>query len=136
MPAAYADRARAAGGASKRVAGSRSTAKRAPRQAGAQRARAGAIPRVRWDRLGKMAMLVVLAVLLYLYLSAGLHMYSTWGQSRHDKTVVARLEREHHALAREHEALGRQNTVETEARQLGMKKANERQYEMTGLPPN
>ena len=125
MPGAYAARARATRPAAVRP--------RSRKQVGGA---AAAMPRVRWDRLGKMAMLAVLAVLLYLYLSAGLHMYSTWGQSRHDKTVVARLEREHRALAREHEALGRQNTVETEARQLGMKKANERQYEMTGLPPN
>ncbi|HTA36666.1 MAG TPA: hypothetical protein VK761_08130 [Solirubrobacteraceae bacterium] len=89
-----------------------------------------------WNRLGRMAMLVVLAVLLYLYLSAGLHMFSTWGQARHDKAAVASLESEHRALAREHEALGRQNTVEAEARQLGMKKANERQYVVSGLPSN
>jgi hypothetical protein len=91
---------------------------------------------VRWDKLGRMAMLVVLAVLLYLYLSAGLHMFSTWGQSRHDKASVAALESEHHQLAHQHEALERQNTVETEARQLGMKKTNERQYVINGLPPN
>jgi cell division protein FtsL len=94
------------------------------------------MPRVRWDRLGRMAMLFVLAALLYLYLSAGLHMYSTWGQSRHDKATVASLEREHRTLARQHEALSRQNTVEAEARQLGMKQANERQYVITGLPSN
>jgi hypothetical protein len=83
-----------------------------------------------------MAMLFVLTALLYLYLSAGLHMFSTWGQSRHDKAAVATLEREHRVLARQHEAFGRQNTVETEARQLGMKKADERQYVINGLPPN
>jgi cell division protein FtsL len=81
-------------------------------------------------------MLVVLAVLLYLYLSAGLHMFSTWGQAHHDKATVASLEREHRVLAREHEALGRQNTVEAEARQLDMKKSNERQYVIPGLPSN
>ncbi len=81
-------------------------------------------------------MFVVLVVLLYLYVSAGLHMYSTWGQSRHDKATVATLEREHAALARQHEALGRQGTVEDEARLLGMKRANERPYEITGLPAN
>jgi cell division protein FtsL len=128
MASAYADRPRAAGDA-KRRASSRAGAKRSATSP-------GALPRVRWDRLGRMAMLVVLAVLLYLYLSAGLHMYSTWGQSRHDKAAVATLEREHRALASQHEALGRQNTVETEARQLGMKKANERQYVISGLPSN
>jgi hypothetical protein len=83
-----------------------------------------------------MAMLFVLAALLYLYLSAGLHMYSTWGQSRHDKAAAASLEREHRALVRQHESLGRQNTVETEARQLGMKRSNERPYVISGLPSN
>ncbi len=81
-------------------------------------------------------MLFVLAALLYLYLSAGLHMYSTWGQSRHDEAAVATLEREHGTLTRQHEALGRQETVEAEARRLGMKRANERQYELGGLPAN
>lgn len=94
------------------------------------------MPRVRWDRLGRLAMLFVLAALLYLYLSAGLHMYSSWGQARHDKAAVAQLEREHRALARQHEALGRRGTIETEARGLGMKRSNEIQYEISGLPSN
>jgi hypothetical protein len=83
-----------------------------------------------------MAMLFVLAALLSLYLSAGVHMYATWGQSRHDKAAVASLEREHRVLVREHEALGRQGTTEAEARNVGMKRANERQYEISGLPAN
>lgn len=91
---------------------------------------------MRWDRLGRLAMLFVLAALLYLYASAGLHMYSTYGQSRHDKETVASLEREHATLARQHEALGRQGTVEDEARLLGMKRSNERPYEIAGLPSN
>jgi cell division protein FtsL len=95
---------------------------------------ADALPRVRWDRLGRLAMLVVLVVLAYLYLSAGLHMYSTWGQSRHDKASVATMEREHRVLARQHEALGRQGSVEAQARRLGMKKDNEQQYVVSGLP--
>ncbi len=81
-------------------------------------------------------MLVVLAVLAYLYLSAGIHMYSTWGQARHDRATVAAMEREHASLVRQHEALGRQGTVEGEARGLGMKKAGERQYIVPGLPSN
>jgi hypothetical protein len=39
-------------------------------------------------------------------------------------------------LVREHEALGRQGTTEAEARNVGMKRANERQYEISGLPAN
>jgi hypothetical protein len=133
-PTAYADRSRGGRTTAKRSGGS-STARSGARRAGSG-ARGAGVPRVRWDRLGRMAMLVVLAVLLYLYLSAGSHMFSTWGQARHDKAAVASLEHEHRALARQHEALQRQNTVEAEARQLGMKKANERQYVIPGLPSN
>ncbi len=46
------------------------------RRASGRRARAhsGTLPRVRWDRLGRLAMLFVLVALLYLYLSAGIRM--------------------------------------------------------------
>jgi hypothetical protein len=94
------------------------------------------MPRVRWDRLGRLAMLCVLGALLYLYLSAGIHMYSSWGQARRANSSVAAMEREHKTLVRQHEALGRQGTVEAEARVLGMKKTRELQYVVSGLPAN
>ena len=68
---------------------------------------AGSVARVRWDRLGRMAMLCVLVALLYLYLSAGIHMFSTWRQARHDSATVVSMEREHATLVRQHEALSR-----------------------------
>jgi hypothetical protein len=128
MPEAFAPRARA--GLS---VGRRSTA-----AGGRSRRSSGAHPaaRVRWDRLGRLAMLAVLAALLYLYLSAGVHMLSTWGQARHDRATVVAMEREHQTLVRQREALGRQGTVEAQARQLGMKKSGERQYIVPGLPAN
>jgi hypothetical protein len=91
---------------------------------------------VRWDRLGRVAMLFVLAALLYLYLSAGIHMLSTWSQARRDNATVAAMQREHAALVRQRETLGRQGTVETEARQVGMMKAGEQAYVVSGLPSN
>lgn len=91
---------------------------------------------MRWDRLGRVALLFVLAALLYLYMSAGIHMFSTWSQARRDNAAVATMEREHEALARRHESLGRQATLEAEARQLGMMKAGEQAYVVTGLPNN
>jgi hypothetical protein len=128
MPQAYAERPRA-----RRQA---APARPRPRAGASAVAGAAAAPRVRWDRIGRLAMLFVLAALLYLYLSAGLHMYSTWGQSRHDKAAVAALQREHRSLVRDHEALSRQGTIESQARLLGMKRADERQYELAGLPAN
>jgi hypothetical protein len=74
--------------------------------------------------------------LVYLYLSAGIHMLSTWGQARHDSATVAALEREHRTLSHEHEVLGRQGTLEEEARRLGMMKKSEQPYIVSGLPNN
>ena len=81
-------------------------------------------------------MLCVLAALLYLYVTAGAHMLSTWRQEHRDSATVTSMEREHKALVRQHEALGKQSTVEAEARNLGMKRPNERQYVIPGLPSN
>ena len=65
---------------------------------------------MRWDRVGRVAMLCVLVALVYLYASAGLHMLSTWRQSRRDGAVVASMEREHRQLVRQHDALSAPGT--------------------------
>jgi hypothetical protein len=131
MPEAFAPRARA--GLSAAPGSNTPRTRRSGRTASAS---AGALPRVRWDRVGRLAMLCVLAALLYLYLSAGIHMYSSWGQARRDGASVRAMEREHEKLLRQHEALARQGTVEGEARRLGMKKTAELQYVVSGLPAN
>jgi hypothetical protein len=92
--------------------------------------------RVRWDRLGRVAMLCVLVALAYLYLSAGVHLLSTWREARGDSAKVATMRHENKLLKDKHEALGRRGTVEAEARRLNMMKPNERPYIITGLPNN
>jgi hypothetical protein len=89
---------------------------------------------VRWDRVGRLAMLGVLVALLYLYLSAGIRTFSTWRQAHSDSAAVVTMEHEHQLLVRQHEALGTRATLEAEARRLGMMKAGERQYIVSGLP--
>jgi hypothetical protein len=79
-------------------------------------------------------MLCVMAALIYLYLSAGIHMLSTWRQSRHDNAAVVSMEREHRLLQRQHERLTQPGMLEAEARQLGMMKRNEQPYVVSGLP--
>ena len=92
--------------------------------------------RVRWDRLGRAAMLCVLAALVYLYLAAGIHMLSTWRQSHRDSAAVVTMEHEHRLLVSQHARLIRQATLEAEARQLGMMKRGEQAYVISGLPNN
>jgi hypothetical protein len=100
------------------------------------RLKAPPVARVQWDRLGRLAMLCVLIALVYLYVSAGLHMLSTWRQSGHDSAAVASMEREHRLLVHEHEALSAPGTLEAEARQLGMMRKGEQPYVISGLPDN
>jgi hypothetical protein len=101
-----------------------------------RRSSSSPVGRVRWDRIGRMAMLCVLVALVYLYASAGLHMLSTWHQSRRDSAAVASMEREHSQLVRQHDALTAPGTLEAEARQLGMMKQGEQPYVIGGLPEN
>jgi hypothetical protein len=74
--------------------------------------------------------------LLYLYLSAGVRMFATWRQARHDHAMVSAMEREHRTLVRQHNTLGQRGTLEGEARRLGMMKAGEQPYVVSGLPQN
>jgi hypothetical protein len=94
------------------------------------------VARIRWDRLGRAAMLCLLVALAYLYLSAGIRIYSTWRQARGDSTQLATLEQEHTLLQRQHDSLGRRGTVEEEARRLGMMHTGEQPYVITHLPNN
>jgi hypothetical protein len=118
---------------SRRPVGARQKSRRSERAARAAR-RAGAGAGVRWDRVGRVAMLCVLAALAYLYLSAGIHMFSTWRQSHRDSTAVAAMEHEHRLLTRQHETLSKPSTLEEEARQLGMMKQGEQSYAVGNLP--
>jgi cell division protein FtsL len=79
-------------------------------------------------------MLCVLVVLAYLYLSAGVHLLSTWHQARGERAKVAAMQREHGMLQRQHEALGSSGAVEAQARKLGMMRHDERPYIVSNLP--
>jgi cell division protein FtsB len=81
-------------------------------------------------------MLFVAAALAYLYLSAGIHMLSTWRQASGDRATVAAMRRENAFLKHQHEVLARQGTMEEEARRLGMMKKGEQSYVVSGLPGN
>jgi hypothetical protein len=92
--------------------------------------------RVRWDRLGRMAMVCVLGALLYLYLSAGVSLVSTWREARGDSAQLAVLERQHAALEVQRASLANPSTLVPEARRLGMIRHGEQTYVITGLPSN
>ncbi len=102
-----------------------------------RQARTRAQPRrVRWDRLGRVAMLCVLCALLYLYISAGVSLLSTWREAGRTNATVASMQREYRALEAQHAALESPLWVETQARRLGMMFPGERDFFVRGLPGN
>jgi hypothetical protein len=81
-------------------------------------------------------MLGVLAALLYLYLSAGISVLSTWQEARRNSAQVTQLERQNEQLLAQHAALAQPATLVGEARQLGLDRPGEQPYVMQGLPSN
>jgi cell division protein FtsB len=91
---------------------------------------------VRWDRLGRIAMLGVMAALLYLYLSAGVRVISTLHEAHRNSALVTQLERQNTQLLAQHRTLSEHSTIIGEARLLGMAKPGEQPYVVQGLPNN
>jgi hypothetical protein len=91
---------------------------------------------IRWDRLGRMAMLCVLVALLYLYLSAGVSLLSTWKEVRGASAQLGALQGQHTLLEAQHASLTSPGTLVGEARRLGMMRPGEQTYVITGLPSN
>jgi cell division protein FtsB len=90
--------------------------------------------RVRWDRLGRLGLLIVLLVVAGLYVKQGLSLLSTRAQAVQQQSIVHRLTLQNAQLARERAALNDPVTIERDARALGMVRTGERPYVVTGLP--
>ena len=91
-------------------------------------------PHIRWDRLGRLALLFVLVVLVLLYVRPALSYWHTRGQSTQTAREVAVLQHEHQELAARSRALRTPGTLEREARKLGYVKPGERAYVVEDLP--
>jgi cell division protein FtsB len=90
--------------------------------------------RIRWDRLGRWALLFVLGLVIYLYIGPARTWVSTWQEARQKRAEVATLRTENERLRARRDELKRESALEREARRLGMVKAGERAYIVEGLP--
>jgi cell division protein FtsB len=89
---------------------------------------------IRWDRLGRLALLGTLIVILFLYLSPA---KQWWQQSRTaaaQREELEELGEENRKLKRRVRALRDPGALEREARRLGMVRQGERAYVIKGLP--
>ena len=89
--------------------------------------------RVRWDRVARVALLVVLVGVLALYVGPARSWVSTLSESKQRNGEVAQLERENRQLRERRDELRDPTALEREARRLGMVKPGERAYVVEGL---
>jgi hypothetical protein len=99
-----------------------------------QRRRAATSPilRVRWDRVGRTSLLVVLAVVLGLYVKQALSYFSVRSQAEQQMALALRLEHQNRSLLHEQQTLQNPATIIQDARALGMVRQGERPYVIMG----
>lgn len=96
--------------------------------------RTAPLRRVRWDRVGRVGLLVVLTVVAGLYVKQAMAYLSVRSQSQQQQAIVRELERRNASLAAQARSLRSSATVQREARALGMVRMGEHPYVITGLP--
>ena len=88
---------------------------------------------IRWDRVGRIALLVVLVGVLGLYVNPTRSWLSARGEADQRRAEVAELQREHDRLEARRDQLRDPVQLEREARKLGMVKPGERAYVVNGI---
>ena len=88
---------------------------------------------IRWDRLGRWALIGVFALVLYLYIGPALSWISTYKETGRQRAQVAELRAQNDRLRERKKELTAPGALEREARRLGMVKAGERAYIVEGL---
>jgi cell division protein FtsB len=90
--------------------------------------------RIRWDRVGRVALLCVLLVVVGLYVGPARKYWTARGEAREKHEQVLRLEAERDRLAERRKALTTPATLEAEARKLGYVMPGEKAYVIEDLP--
>jgi cell division protein FtsB len=85
-------------------------------------------PSIHWHRVGRVALLVVLFVILLLYIRPVVHWLQQRSTAAHSRADLRRLEEEHDRLARRLRSVSGPVAIEREARSMGMVKPGERPY--------
>jgi septum formation initiator len=88
---------------------------------------------VRWDRLARITLLVVLGGILLLYVGPAVSYVRTWREARAWRTDVRALQRENARLLARRRALEDPRSLELEARAMGMVRRGERAFVIEGL---
>jgi cell division protein FtsB len=89
---------------------------------------------IRWDRVGRVALLTTLGVIMLLYVSPALHWIEQSRTAGEQRDELAELTSKNRELKQRLRALRSPGALEREARRLGMVRQGERSYVIENLP--
>jgi cell division protein FtsB len=89
--------------------------------------------RVRWDRVGRIALVLVLFGVMVSYLNPLVGVLEAWQGSKSSDSQLAQLKQERVELTNELRDASSPATLEREARRLGMVRPGEHAYVVHGL---
>jgi cell division protein FtsB len=89
--------------------------------------------RIRWDRVGRVALVLVLFGVMVSYLNPMVNLLQAWQGSKASEQQLAQLKEERAALTRELREVSIPATLEREARKLGMVRPGEHAYVVHGV---
>jgi len=89
--------------------------------------------RVRWDRIGRIALVLVLFGVLVSYLNPVVNLIDAWTDSKAGEEQLAQLREENASLQQQVREASSPLTLEREARRLGMVQPGEHAYVIRGL---
>ncbi len=103
----------------------------APRRRASHGLKAGGI---RWDRLSRVALLVLLGAILLMYVSPAKHWWDSSRTATAQTEELNHLEAENKRLKERTALLRDPDTLELEARKLGMTRSDERAFVIENPP--
>ena len=89
---------------------------------------------IRWDRVGRVALLTTLGVIMLLYVSPALHWLEQSRTAGEQRTELRELTAKNRELKQRLRELRGPGALEREARRLGMVRQGERSYVIENLP--
>ena len=90
--------------------------------------------RVRWERVGRVALLVVLAVVIGLYADHAISFFTARAEANRQHQIVTQLKRQNAYFEQRQRSLTNLSTILAQARKLGMVRAGEQPYAIIGQP--
>jgi cell division protein FtsB len=105
------------------------------RPAPRRRRRGRPLSRIRWDRVGRVALVLVLGAVLLSYVNPAINVFDAWRDSHSEHSSLADLREENAKLRQRIATLDGEDAAERGARKQGMIAAGEGPYFVRGLNP-